>query len=209
MTELDELEPCPFCGAHLVEASDPRMAGMVVHPADGLPLCPIGSLHFLPTPEHVAAWNRRPSLSPAGVTEEQVEAALKARSAKFPHTIDTILGESGVIYPSQRDVVMRAALEAAAKAQPPAASDGWQTLPRVVLPIMLQERYYGSEIQAMLDDWNAAPSLPAGHVVVPVEPTEEMIKAGLTTGTRFGPKAMRNIYRAMLAALPHNQGEGK
>ncbi len=53
--------------------------------------------------------------SPEGVTEEEVAAALRARSTKFPHCVDVILGESGVIYPSQRDAVMRSALEAAAK----------------------------------------------------------------------------------------------
>jgi hypothetical protein len=55
-----ELRPCPLCGAHLVEATDPLLAGMVMHPG-GLPLCPIAALSFLPTPELVAAWNRRAS----------------------------------------------------------------------------------------------------------------------------------------------------
>ncbi len=31
-------------------------------------------------------------------------------------------------------------------------------------------------------------------------PTEAMVEAGLTTGARFGPDAMRNIWRTMIRA---------
>lgn len=50
-----------------------------------------------------------------------------------------------------------------------------------------------------------------GHVEVPVEPTEAMIRAGYQERDRPGSgAAVSGIYRAMIrAALPHNQGKTK
>lgn len=47
---------------------------------------------------------------------------------------------------------------------------------------------------------NENPPPPALDGVIPAEATDAMVEAGLTTGTRFGPQAMRNIWRTMYAA---------
>jgi hypothetical protein len=39
-------------------------------------------------------------------------------------------------------------------------------------------------------------------VTVPREPTEAMVEARLTTGARFGPRAMVSIWQTMLSAAP-------
>lgn len=62
-----------------------------------------------------------------------------------------------------------------------------------------------------------SPSPPPGHVVVPVEPTEAMVEAfmaemgaqGVAMDDFSEPIYPAKLYRAMLAALPHNQGGAK
>lgn len=53
--------------------------------------------------------------------------------------------------------------------------------------------------------------LPAGNdvdrLVVPREPTPEMIEAALETGSRFGKPAMRAIWSKMLAAAPKHPAD--
>jgi hypothetical protein len=50
-----------------------------------------------------------------------------------------------------------------------------------------------ADMEGTLDDATAA--LRAMET-----PTEAMVEAGLTTGARFGPDAMRNIWRTMIRA---------
>lgn len=52
------------------------------------------------------------------LTEQEIEAALDARSTLFPYSVRTILSTHGVSYPSQAAAVMEAALEAAASVRP-------------------------------------------------------------------------------------------
>lgn len=55
--------------------------------------------------------------------------------------------------------------------------------------------YIDTRVQFAAEAWQAR-EVPAGFVVVPVEPTLEMIRAGF-----FGEESAR-IYRFMLAAAP-------
>ena len=60
--------------------------------------------------------------------------------------------------------------------------------------------------------WQAARTVPDGFVVVPVEPTQEMLKkSGLydddTIEVNCAASMAGQIYRAMLAAAPKKEGE--
>lgn len=48
------------------------------------------------------------------------------------------------------------------------------------------------------DVWRAALTPPEGYVMVPVEPTDEMIEAGRECGSEF-------VYKRMLAARPEEK----
>jgi hypothetical protein len=78
--------------------------------------------------EYVRAYLAPPSspVAPEGVRldEKGIEAALSARSKKFPFSVRTILSSHGVAYPSQADAIMRAAVTAYLSALTPAAEQG-------------------------------------------------------------------------------------
>lgn len=65
-----ELLACPLCSMHLQAAADPRMSGMLEHPANAA--CPISACFFADTPELREAWNRR---APTPVTEDDPDEA--------------------------------------------------------------------------------------------------------------------------------------
>ena len=60
--------------------------------------------------------------------------------------------------------------------------------------------------------WQAARTVPEGYVMVPVEPTQEMLKkSGLydddTIEVNCAASMAGQIYRAMLSAAPKKEGE--
>jgi hypothetical protein len=125
MTEMDELKPCQFCGyaptgeEELLDILDVDEFGEKVEKIKYVGVSCAGCCAYVPVQTHdkteaIAAWNRRPTLSPAGVTEEQVEAALKAKPRNS--TLAQWLGIAHVSEAGARELV-RSALEAAAKAR--------------------------------------------------------------------------------------------
>jgi len=81
---VSDLLPCPLCDMYLRKATDPRLAGMIEHPANLH--CPISALAFVDTLSNRAAWNRRspPSgyrLVPVEPTEAMIEAHFAAHAA--------------------------------------------------------------------------------------------------------------------------------
>jgi len=61
------------------------------------------------------------------------------------------------------------------------------------------ERAYNT-LRDLIDRALSRPTQPASGAEVPAEATPAMVEAGLLTGSRFGPEAMRNIWRTMHAA---------
>ncbi len=74
-----------------------------------------------------------------------------------------------------------------------------------------QDRYYHSHIYAMWTAWQAA--LPPGFEAVPVEPTDEMVEAGISAASLNGAEGtdeqlrgdVTGAYAAMIAARPDKQ----
>lgn len=81
MTEMDDLEPCPFCGARL-QRQQTSSGHWYEHMGETGDCYATGSIVF---DENIPAWNRRASLSPAGVMEEQVEVVEAAAKRIFEH----------------------------------------------------------------------------------------------------------------------------
>lgn len=54
----------------------------------------------------------------------------------------------------------------------------------------------------------AAPRVPEGYALVPLEPTTDMVTA-LLSGSCSGDLMRNKAYPAMLAAAPHNEDEGR
>ena len=74
--------------------------------------------------------------------------------------------------------------------------------------ITWRNRYYH------LDSLQPAPAVPDGWHLVPYEPTDKMIIAGINTPVADSgnddtdqPEDYRNVYKAMLSAAPNYKGE--
>ena len=85
--------------------------------------------------------------------------------------------------------------------------------------LILRKATSGKQFYYLFEDtdyawqaWQAARTVPEGYVMVPVEPTTEMLKkSGLydddTIEVNCAASMAGQIYRAMLAAAPKKEGE--
>lgn len=74
-------------------------------------------------------------------------------------------------------------------------------------PTMRRWEADGAEITPLYLSALSHPVVPEGWRMVPVEPTQEMVKAGARRVSYESPQMARNCFEAMLAAAPKPEGE--
>ena len=144
-------------------------------------------------------------------TEQRNDAVRKIIREAINSVLASHCGVRPVVTVEQAITTAIASLDALALSQPPAPS----LLEGEVRDLVdMLERRIGQDFdgECHLAEHEArqiiaALSTEAGSGEVPAEATDAMVEAGLTTGTRFGPQAMRNIWRTMYSAAIAEAGK--